>query len=55
MKTLSAMLVVLILAGCSGMTTSGGASQRGAASGTQWEMQDDPTRHNNPSDIYFGS
>lgn len=53
MKTLPAILVVMMLVGCAGMGTGGDAGASGSSSGSsieQWNKE----HHNDPSDIYFG-
>lgn len=51
MKSLPVILVVMMLAGCAGMGTSGGNSMSGSDSSIQQWNRD---HHNDPSDIYFG-
>ncbi|HVK93651.1 MAG TPA: hypothetical protein VM571_02875 [Noviherbaspirillum sp.] len=48
MKTWIGILVVMLLAGCAGMDTSGGTNGTGSVN------QTDINRHDDPSDPYFG-
>lgn len=52
MKTLSAILMTLLLAGCAGMTTGDSAGMRGAGPGDP--PMNDMHRYADPSNIYFG-
>lgn len=54
MKTLPAILVVMMLVGCAGMGTGGGADAGGSSSGSSSIEQWNKEHHNDPSDIYFG-
>ncbi|MGH8809065.1 MAG: hypothetical protein ACREX0_14430 [Noviherbaspirillum sp.] len=51
MKSLSIMLVVMILAGCATSTGTSGASGTGGVSSSD---QMNINRHDDPRDIYFG-
>lgn len=52
MKTLSAILMTLLLAGCAGMSTGDGAAMRDAGPGDQ--PTNDMHRYADPSNIYYG-
>lgn len=52
MKTLSAILIGLMLAGCAGMSTGDSTGMRGAGPGEP--VLNDMHRYADPSSIYFG-
>jgi hypothetical protein len=52
MKSLPAILIGLLLAGCAGMDTSGGAGRSGVGASNQ--SMNDMHRYADPSYIYFG-
>lgn len=59
MKTLPVILALVMLAGCSGMSTSGDSMSR-SSTGSQWETGQsntftlDPNYHDPSRNIYFG-